>query len=131
MRLIHNVTGILTSVLITGDLTQSSPVSTTAETKMGRERDRSRHAAADRDQPDRVSTPSWSPDGKLIAFSSQRDGNMDVYVAEVTGKNQKENDDVDSLPQKSRRLFCRQAVLLTLGCVGFLPHTGSLRNFEK
>ncbi len=32
--------------------------------------------------------PSWSPDGTKIAFSSNRDGNREVYVMSVDGSNQ-------------------------------------------
>lgn len=31
--------------------------------------------------------PSWSPDGELIAFSSVRSGNRDIYVIELDGLN--------------------------------------------
>ena len=31
--------------------------------------------------------PSWSPDGKLITFSSGRDGNLEVYVMDADGGN--------------------------------------------
>ena len=27
--------------------------------------------------------PDWSPDGRLIAFSSDRDGNVEIYVMNV------------------------------------------------
>ena len=32
---------------------------------------------------------SWSPDGKKIAFSSTRDGNMGIYVMSADGSEQK------------------------------------------
>ena len=32
-------------------------------------------------------SPDWSPDGRRIAFSSNRDGNSDVYVMEADGTN--------------------------------------------
>ena len=31
------------------------------------------------------SSPSWSPDGKRIAFSSWRDGNSEIYVMDADG----------------------------------------------
>ncbi len=31
--------------------------------------------------------PSWSPDGKRIAFSSERDGNIEIYVMDADGGN--------------------------------------------
>jgi Tol biopolymer transport system component len=33
------------------------------------------------------STPRWSPDGRLIAFLSNRDGATQIYVADATGNN--------------------------------------------
>ena len=33
--------------------------------------------------------PSWSPDGKKIAFSSDRDGNLEIYVMKADGTNQR------------------------------------------
>ena len=33
--------------------------------------------------------PSWSPDGKRIAFASDRDENWEIYVMEVNGGNQR------------------------------------------
>ena len=32
---------------------------------------------------------SWSPDGKRIAFSSERNGNLDLYVMDANGGNQR------------------------------------------
>jgi len=44
-------------------------------------------------QPERITfesggafTPAISPDGKMIAYSSERDGNMDIYVRQLSGK---------------------------------------------
>ncbi len=36
-------------------------------------------------QPVSDSTPSWSPDGKQIAFTSYRDGNHEIYVMNADG----------------------------------------------
>ena len=33
--------------------------------------------------------PSWSPDGKRIAFTSDEDGNWQIYVMDNDGKNQR------------------------------------------
>ena len=32
--------------------------------------------------------PSWSPDGRRIAFSSERDGSAEIYVMDADGRNQ-------------------------------------------
>jgi len=34
------------------------------------------------------SSPSWSPDGKHIAFDSFRDGNGEIYIMNSDGSNQ-------------------------------------------
>ena len=34
-------------------------------------------------------SPSWSPDGKRIAFSSYRDGNSEIYVMDADGDRQR------------------------------------------
>lgn len=63
-----------------------------------RERNLTRHPAADRD-------PSWSPDGKNIAFVSDRDGNFEVYLMNSDGSNQRrltKNSSADRNPSWSR-----------------------------
>jgi TolB protein len=32
--------------------------------------------------------PTWSPDGKYIAFSSNRDGNSEIYAISIDGLNE-------------------------------------------
>ena len=45
--------------------------------------------------------PCWSPDGKRIAFASDRDGNLEIYVMDADGGNQNRltnNTEVDVYP---------------------------------
>jgi Tol biopolymer transport system component len=43
------------------------------------------HAARMTHQPGFSEWPTWSPDGKLFAFTSNRDGNFEIYVRRVDG----------------------------------------------
>ena len=40
----------------------------------------------------RGAKPSWSPDGRRIAFVSKRDGNQEVYVMNADGSGQRNHD---------------------------------------
>ena len=45
--------------------------------------------------------PSWSPDGRQIAFTSARDGNQEVYIVDRDGTNLRrvtEHPERDSFP---------------------------------
>ena len=45
--------------------------------------------------------PSWSPDGRRIAFTSARDGNQEVYIVDRDGSNLRrvtEHPERDSFP---------------------------------
>ena len=37
--------------------------------------------------PARDNSPDWSPDGKQIAFTSDRDGNLEIHVMNADGTN--------------------------------------------
>jgi Tol biopolymer transport system component len=39
------------------------------------------------DHPADDMRPAWSPDGKRIAFNSERDGNWEIYIVDVDGDN--------------------------------------------
>ena len=56
----------------------------------GLRHDRRRERAAEADARQRVGVrPVWSPDGRKIAFMSQRDGNSEVYVMNADGSGQR------------------------------------------
>ena len=45
--------------------------------------------------------PAWSPDGKTIAFDSDRDGDREIYVMDADGANVRQltsNDRFDGVP---------------------------------
>ena len=45
--------------------------------------------------------PAWSPDGRLLAFVSNRDGNLEIYVAQLDGGskvNMTRNPAIDNFP---------------------------------
>jgi TolB protein len=60
--------------------------------------------------------PSWSPDGKRIAFTSERDGNSEIYIMNADGSGQirlTNNKASDGMPTWSpdgkRIVFCLRA----------------------
>ena len=45
--------------------------------------------------------PCWSPDGKRLAFTSNRDGNLEIYTIEPDGqkpRNETQNPAIDNFP---------------------------------
>jgi Tol biopolymer transport system component len=44
--------------------------------------------------------PAWSPDGRMIVFSSLRDGNEELYVMTVTGAGQR---NITASPSRDRQ----------------------------
>ena len=44
--------------------------------------------AADVQNPEQIYGPTWSPDGRKIAFLSDRDGTREVYVMNADGTGQ-------------------------------------------
>ena len=56
----------------------------------GLRHERRRQRAAEPDAPPRArQRPSWSPDGRKIAFTTKRDGNFEVYVMNADGSGQR------------------------------------------
>ena len=53
----------------------------------GNQRNLTRHPAFE-------SSPDWSPDGQQIAFSSDRDGKLNIYVMAADGSNVKQLTDL-------------------------------------
>ena len=58
--------------------------------------------AIDRGEPQRVTEspwreemPRWAPNGKLIAFASDRTGRQEIWISDELGKNQKQLSDAD------------------------------------
>ena len=62
------------------------------------------------DSPKQDIRPRWSPDGRRIAFTSNRDGNYEIYVVAPDGSgltritNHVEQDDYACWHHESRRL---------------------------
>jgi Tol biopolymer transport system component len=76
--------------------------------------------------PSNDSDPSWSPDGKKIAFVSDRDGNSEIYVMNADGSGQTRLTDDPAIdgrpawsPDGSKIAFAR-AICTDSGCSGDL-----------
>jgi len=65
------------------------------------------------------SNPVFSPDGRLIAFSAEYDGNVDVYLLPVTGGIPRR---LISPPMAKRCFLPRSGVCLPGGTCSFLPY---------
>ena len=48
------------------------------------------------------SAPNWSPDGKLVAFESNVDGDMEIYVMDSDGANIEKLTDTRRCPSPPR-----------------------------
>jgi len=54
---------------------------------------------------------SWSPDGQKIAFTSERDGNWEIYVMNADGSNQTRMSDDTHIDRYPKWLTCPQRLV--------------------